>query len=78
MSEKMVGVKDMHPLQIQELMDFCCYALDLAEALAERLGDPEVAAEAASKVESLAEIFGANALILQTSPGSPGSEQESD
>ena len=78
MSEKMVGVSDMHPMQVQELMDFCCYTLTVAECLSESTGDPEIAAEAASMVESLLEIFGANAIILQTSPGSSGSEPESD
>ncbi|CAB4138397.1 hypothetical protein UFOVP330_32 [uncultured Caudovirales phage] len=78
MSEKVVGVQDMHPAQIAELMNFCCYALDLAETLAELLGDPEVADEATSKVESLTEMFGANTLILRTSLESPDSEQESD
>jgi hypothetical protein len=77
MSEKVLGVQDMHPAQIKELMDFCCYTLDLAEAMAELLEDREVADEAASKVESLTEMFGANAVIVRMSPESPDSEQES-
>lgn len=78
MSGGMIGVKDMHPLQIEALMDFCCHALDMAAALAEEAGDPEIAAETISMVESLTELFGANAIILQTSPESLGSEPESD
>jgi hypothetical protein len=78
MDEKMLGVKDMHPAQIQELMDFCCYALDRAEELAELSDDPEYADEAQSRVESLLEMFGANALIVRTSPESLDSEQGSD
>ena len=74
--EKTVGIKDMHSAQIMELMNFCCYTLDLANDLAETLGDPEVLEEAQSRVESLAELFGANVLILQTSPESSDSEQE--
>lgn len=75
--ETAIGVKDMHSAQIQELMNFCCYALDLAAELSEQLGDPEVLTDASSRVESLAEMFGANVLILQTSPESSGSEQGS-
>ena len=73
--ETAIGVKDMHSAQIQELMNFCCYVLDLAAELSEQLGDPEVLTDASSRVESLGEMFGANVLILQTSPESSGSEQ---
>jgi hypothetical protein len=73
--ETAIGVKDMHSAQIQELMNFCCYVLDLANEYGESIGDPEVLNEASSHVESLAEMFGANVLILQTSPESSGSEQ---
>jgi len=73
--ETAIGVKDMHSAQIQELMNFCCYALDLAAELSEQLDDPEVLEDAQSRVESLAEMFGANVLIPQTSPESSGSEQ---
>jgi hypothetical protein len=76
--EKAVGVKDMHSAQIMELMNFCCYALDLAAELSEQLGDPEVLTDASSRVESLAELFGANVLILQEPPESTDSEQEWD
>lgn len=76
--EKMVGVKDMHPMQIEALMNFCCYTLDLAHNMAETLGDPEVAYEAVNLVESLTEIFGANAVILQTSLESSDLERGSD
>ena len=75
--EKALGVKDMHSAQIQELMNFCCYVLDLANEYGESIGDPEVLNEASSRVESLAEMFGANVLILQTSPESSGLEQGS-
>lgn len=78
MSEKMVGVKDMHPMQVEALLNFCCYTLDLAGGLSEMTGDPEIADEAVSLVESLTEIFGANAVILQTSLESKDSEQGSD
>ena len=78
MSENMVGVKDMHPMQIEALMAFICHTLDMAEALAELTGDPEIASETISVVESLTELFGANAVILQMSPESSGSEQGSD
>lgn len=67
--EKMVGIKDMHPMQVEALMDFCCYTLELAHNMAEIIGDPEVASEAVNLVESMTEIFGANAIILQTSHG---------
>jgi len=75
--ETAIGVKDMHSAQIQELMNFCCYTLDLAAELSEHIDDPEVLTDASSRVESLAEMFGANVLILQTSPESSGSEQGS-
>lgn len=75
--ETAIGVKDMHSAQIQELMNFCCYALDLAAELSEQLGDPEVLTDASSRVESLAEMFGANVLILQEPHESPDSEQGS-
>lgn len=78
MSNGMVGVKDMHPMQIEALMNFCCHALDMAATLAEMQGDPEIANEAVSMVESLTELFGANAVILQTSHESSDSELESD
>lgn len=78
MSSGMVGVKDMHPMQIEALMNFCCHALDMAATLAEMQGDPEIATEAISMVESLTELFGANAVILQTSHESSDSEPESD
>lgn len=78
MSEKMVGVKDMHPMQIEALMTFCCHALDVAATLAEEVGDPEIANDMIAQVESLTEIFGANAVILQTSLESSGSAPESD
>ena len=78
MSSGMVGVKDMHPMQIEALMNFCCHALDMAATLAEMQGDPEIANEAVSMVESLTELFGANAVILQTSHESSDSEPESD
>ena len=73
--ETAIGVKDMHSAQIQELMNFCCYALDLAAELSEQLGDPEVLTDASSRVESLAEMFGANVLILQEPHESPDSGQ---
>jgi hypothetical protein len=75
--ETAIGVKDMHSAQIQELMNFCCYVLDLANEYGESIGDPEVLNEAISHVESLAEMFGANALILQEPHESPDSEQGS-
>lgn len=75
--ETAIGVKDMHSAQIQELMNFCCYVLDLAAELSEQLGDPEVLTDASSRVESLGEMFGANVLILQTSPESSDLEQGS-
>lgn len=78
MSNGMIGVKDMHPMQIEALMNFCCHALDMAATLAEMQGDPEIATETISMVESLTELFGANAVIVQTSPGSLGSGPESD
>ena len=73
--ETAIGVKDMHSAQIQELMNFCCYTLDLAAELADQLGDPEVLTDASSRVESLAEMFGANVLILQEPHESPDSGQ---
>lgn len=76
MSDKTVGIHDMHPLQVQELMQFCCHALELADALSELAADREILEDTISKVESLGEMFGANAVILQTSPGSTGSEPE--
>jgi hypothetical protein len=76
--ETAIGVKDMHSAQIQELMNFCCYVLDIANEYGESIGDPEVLNEASSRVESLAEMFGANVLILQEPHGSPDSEQGSD
>jgi len=63
--EKVFGVKDMHSAQVTELMNFCCYTLDLAAELSHQMNDPEVFEEASSKVESLAEMFGANTLIVQ-------------
>lgn len=63
--EKALGVKDMHQAQINELMQFCCYTLEIADELAEILGDPEVLENAKSQVESLAEMFGADALIVR-------------
>lgn len=63
--EKVCGVKDMHSAQITELMEFCCYTLDLAAELAEQMNDPEVFKEASSRVESLTEMFGASTLIVQ-------------
>lgn len=76
--DKVLGVKDMHPAQVQELMDFCCYALNLADAISMEMDCPEVAEETASKVESLLEMLGANAVILQRSHGLSDSEPESD
>lgn len=78
MSENMVGVKDMHPMQIEALMAFICHTLDIAEGLSELTGDPEIASETISMVESLTELFGANAVILQMSPESSDSERGSD
>lgn len=63
--EKVFGVKDMHSSQVAELMNFCCYTLDLAAELSNKMNDPEVFEEASSKVESLAEMFGANTLIVK-------------
>jgi len=73
--ETAIGVKDMHSAQIQELMNFCCYVLDIANEYGESIGDPEVLNEASSRVESLAEMFGANVLILQEPHESPDSGQ---
>lgn len=78
MANGMVGGKDMHHMQVEELLNFCCYTLDMAHELAVASGDPEIVAEAISKVESLTEMFGMTALILQRSPESMGSEPESD
>ena len=78
MSNGMIGVKDMHPMQIEALMNFCCKALDAAAGLSELTGDPDIASEMVSEVEALTELFGANAVILQTSPESSGSEPVSD
>lgn len=78
MASGMVGVQDMHQMQVEELLNFCCYTLDLAAALAETIGDPEITTEAISAVESLTEMFGANAFIHQTSPELSDLEPESN
>jgi hypothetical protein len=78
MAKGMFGSKDMHPMQIEEFLNFCCYTLDMAHELAVASGDPEIVAEAISKVESLTEMFGMNAFILRKSPESLGSAPESD
>lgn len=78
MSDGMVGVKDMHPMQIEALMNFICHTLNLSASLSELTGDPEIAEETISMVESMTELFGANTIIVQTSPESPDSEPELD
>lgn len=71
---KSVGFKDMAEEQIEELLNFCCHALNVAT----NYGDDDVATETEEKVAALIEIFGGHAIIDQTSPESSDSEQGSD
>lgn len=71
---KSVGFKDMAGEQIDELLNFCCHALNIAT----NYGDDDVATETQEKVAALIEIFGGNAIIDQTSPESSDSEQGLD
>lgn len=64
MARRAVGVKDMLPEQVAELMSFVCYSLDVAQALSEETGDPEIFEEAVSAVENLVEMFGGNAIVI--------------
>jgi len=67
MDNNIIGFKDMHQSQIDELMNFLCSSLDWAMALSEVLEEEEIFSDAKNKVESLIEMFGGNALIVQTS-----------
>lgn len=74
-----VGFKDMAEAQVTEFMNFCCHALNLAANLMDYVdGGEEIMEETEGLVESLIEIFGGNALILQKSHESSDSEPESD
>jgi len=75
MDNIIIGFKDMHQSQIDELMNFLCSSLDWAMALSEVLEEEEIFSEAKNKVESLIEMFGGNALIVQTSLESSDLEQ---
>jgi hypothetical protein len=75
MDDNIIGFKDMHQSQIDELMNFLCSSLDWAMALSEVLEEEEIFSEAKNKVESLIEMFGGNALIVQTSLESSDLEQ---
>ena len=67
MDDKIIGFKDMNQSQINELMDFICHFLDMAQALSEAIEEEDIFSEAKNKVENLIEMFGGNALIGQTS-----------
>lgn len=71
---KSVGFKDMAEEQIEELLNFCCHALNVAD----NYGDDEIAVDTEEKVANLIEIFGGTAIIDRTSPESSDSEQGSD
>lgn len=71
---KSVGFKDMAEEQVEELLNFCCHALNVAT----NYGDDDVATETEEKVAALIEIFGGHAIIDQTSPESSDSEQGLD
>lgn len=71
---KSVGFKDMAEQQIDELLNFCCHALDVAT----NYGDDEIAAETEEKIVNLIELFGGHAIIDQMSPESSDSELGSD
>ena len=71
---KSVGFKDMAEEQVEELLNFCCHALNVAV----NYGDDEIAVDTEEKIASLIEIFGGHAIIDQTSPESSDSEQGLD
>ena len=71
---KSVGFKDMAGEQIDELLNFCCHALNIAT----NYGDDEIAVDTQERVAALIEIFGGNAIIDRTSPESSDSEQGLD
>lgn len=76
MEKDIIGFKDMHSDQITELMDFIAHSLTLANALAEEVDDEEIFDDAKSRVESLIEMLGGQALITdQTSLESTDLEQ---
>lgn len=71
---KSVGFMDMAEEQVEELLNFCCHAMNVAV----NYGDDDVATETEGKVAALIEIFGGHAIIDQTSPESSDSEQGLD
>lgn len=71
---KSVGFKDMAEEQVEELLNFCCFALDVAV----NYGDEEVVEDTKDMISNLIEIFGGHAIIDQLPPESADSEQGSD
>jgi hypothetical protein len=74
MQIKSAGFKDMAEEQVEELLNFCCFALDIAA----NYGDDEIAEETESRIHSLIELFGGHAIIDRLLLESPDSEQGSD
>lgn len=76
MEENIIGFKDMHSAQIAEFMNFVAHSLDVSCTLSEETGDDSIFSETQSMVESLVEMFGGQALIIdQMSPESSDLEQ---
>lgn len=74
--EDIIGFKDMHPAQVKEFMNFIADALGMARALSDELEEESIFEDTKSKVESLIEMFGGQALIIdQMSPESSDLEQ---
>ncbi|CAB4190005.1 hypothetical protein UFOVP1202_21 [uncultured Caudovirales phage] len=76
MDKGIIGIKDMHQTQIEELMNFIAHALDLSSTLADVLEEEDIFDETKNKVENLLEMFGGHAIITdQTLPESLDLEQ---
>lgn len=71
---KSVGFKDMAEEQIEELLNFCCHALNIAVNYA----DDEIVEDTENMISNLIELFGGHAIIDQTSPESSDLEQGLD